>query len=64
MTDSPSEFEKAAAEKDPGLIRDFIGFMGSHKKWWLAPILLVILLFGLLVLVGGSGAAPFVYTLF
>ena len=40
-------------------------FMRERKKFWLLPIILVLLLFGaLLVLTEGSAVAPFVYTLF
>ena len=35
-----------------------------NKKWWLTPIILVLLLFGALVIMGGSNYAPFIYTLF
>jgi hypothetical protein len=41
-----------------------IGFLRANKKWWLAPILVAILLLGLLVVLGGTAAAPFIYTLF
>ena len=60
-----SDFEKAAAEQSrSGFISDLWGFLKQNKKWWLLPILVVFLLFGLLVLLGGTGAAPFIYTLF
>jgi hypothetical protein len=40
-------------------------FMRVRKKFWLAPILLVLLVFGgLVVLTQGSAVAPFIYTLF
>lgn len=40
-------------------------FMRYHKKYWLAPIVIVLLLVGLLLLVAkGSAVAPFIYTLF
>ncbi len=40
-------------------------FMRVRKKWWLAPILFVLVLFGLvIVLTQGSALAPFIYTLF
>ncbi|MGE0644921.1 MAG: DUF5989 family protein [Nitrospira sp.] len=40
-------------------------FMKERKKFWLLPILLVLLLFGtLIVLTQGSAVAPFIYTLF
>ncbi len=47
------------------LLRDLWGFMRERKKFWLAPIILVMLLLGaLLVLAQGSAVAPFIYTLF
>jgi hypothetical protein len=66
MSDKPaSEFEKAASEQAPkGLLREFWEYLGQTKKWWLLPILVVLLLFGLLVILAGTGAAPFIYTLF
>jgi len=48
----------------PSLIREFGIFLREHKKWWLAPVLLVILVMAVLVFIGGSGGAPFIYTLF
>ncbi len=39
--------------------------MSARKKWWLAPILIVLLVFGgLLILAQGSAVAPFIYTVF
>ena len=47
------------------LITDLWGFMRERKKFWLAPIILVMLaLGGLIVLAEGSAVAPFIYTLF
>ena len=47
------------------LIKDLWGFMKERKKFWLAPIIIVlILLGGLLVLAQGSAIAPFIYTIF
>lgn len=47
------------------LLRDLWGFMKARKKFWLAPIILMLLLLGsLIVLAQGSAAAPFIYTLF
>lgn len=48
--------------------RSFIGelfdFVKSHKAYMLIPILIVLLLAGLLIILGGTQAAPFIYTLF
>ena len=43
---------------------EFISFLSHNKKWWLTPIFLVLLFFSLLLVLAGSGAAPFIYTLF
>jgi hypothetical protein len=46
-------------------LRDIWGFMRERKKFWLAPILLVMILLGALIVVSqGSAVAPFIYTLF
>jgi hypothetical protein len=46
-------------------IRDIIGFFGARKKFWLVPIVVILLAFGvLIVLTSGSAIAPFIYTLF
>ena len=46
-------------------IKELLSFMRMRKKFWLAPILLVIALLGMLVVVTqGSAIAPFIYTLF
>lgn len=47
------------------LLNDLWGFMRERKKFWLAPIIAVVLLLGaLIVLSEGSAIAPFIYTLF
>ena len=47
------------------LIKDLWGFMRERKKFWLAPIIIVMLLLGaLIVFAQGSAVAPFIYTLF
>jgi hypothetical protein len=47
------------------LLKDLWGFMRERKKFWLAPIILLLLLLGALIVFGqGSVVAPFIYTLF
>jgi len=47
------------------LIKDLWGFMKARKKFWLAPLIVMLLLLGaLIVLSQGSAVAPFIYTLF
>ena len=46
-------------------LRDLWGFVMQRKKFWLLPVILVLLGFGaLIVLTGGSAIAPFIYSLF
>ena len=59
-----NEFATQAGEGRTGLAGEFTDFLKENKKWWLAPILIAILGLGLLVLLGGTAAAPFIYTLF
>ncbi len=60
-----SEFEKAAqSSAGHGIVREFWDFLRANKKWWLLPMLLILLGLGLLTMLSSSAAAPFVYTLF
>lgn len=46
-------------------LKDLWGFLGERKRFWLLPVILVLLLFGvLIVFTGGSAIAPFIYTVF
>lgn len=48
-----------------GFIKDLLTFLRVRKKLWLAPIIIVmVMLGGLLILAQGSVVAPFIYTLF
>ena len=58
---TPSEFEQEAQEDRTGLIREFWDFLKHNKKWWLLPILVVILLVSGLLVLGGTSLAPFIY---
>jgi competence protein ComGC len=46
-------------------LKDLWGFLKVRKKFWLLPLIIVLLIFGvLIVLTSGSAIAPFIYTLF
>lgn len=65
MTEKDSaRFKRLAQEQRPSLIAEFWYFLKHNKKWWLLPIVLVLLLLGLIVLLAGTSAAPFIYTIF
>jgi hypothetical protein len=47
------------------ILKDLWAFMKERKKFWLAPMILILIILGLIIVFGGSSAiAPFVYTLF
>jgi hypothetical protein len=47
------------------LVGEFYGFLKARKKWWLLPIIVVLVAVGaLLVFAQGSALAPFIYTIF
>lgn len=48
-----------------GLVSELWDYMRVRRKWWLAPIVIVMVLVGaLLVFAQGSALAPFIYTIF
>lgn len=65
-----SEEEKKSFENqnqesgNGGFVQEFIGLLKHNKKWWITPIIVCLLIFGILIILGGSSAAPFIYTLF
>jgi len=61
---TPNDFERQAAQASPGLIRELFGFLRQSRKWWLVPVFLGLLAIALLVVLGETAVAPFIYTLF
>ena len=59
-----AEFQACANQAQPSVLGELLAFVLQNKKWWLTPILMVLLLVGALIVLGGTGAAPFIYTLF
>jgi hypothetical protein len=59
------DFKDAAQQqRRSGLFGEFLYFLKTSKKWWLLPIIVVLVAFGMLVFLSGTAAAPFIYTLF
>lgn len=61
---SENKFKEEIGDEQVGIVKEFILFLKDNKKWWLLPILICLLLLGALLFLGGSAAAPFIYTLF
>ena len=57
-------FEQAQQEKQAGILKEFFLFLRHNKKYWMIPIVLTLLALALLILLGGTAVAPFIYTLF
>ena len=61
---SERTFEQQAHQPQPSIWVEFADFLRHNKKWWLTPIVVILLLLASLVILGGSGIAPFIYPLF
>ncbi len=48
-----------------GIMGELLRFLWARKLWWLIPMILALLVFGVLIILGASGVlSPFIYTLF
>jgi hypothetical protein len=60
-----SERPKSSVAVRMGIVGELFVFLWQRKLWWLIPMIVVIVLFGvLLIFAQGSAVAPFIYTLF
>lgn len=60
-----ANFEKIVADgRESSFVVELWAMLRNRKKYWLMPIVVVLLLFGVLVFLSGTAAAPFIYTLF
>ena len=59
-----SEKKFAELQGKNSLLGDLWGLIRTTKKYWLIPLILILLGLGLLIWAGGTAAAPFIYTLF
>lgn len=58
------QFQQEAERKRSNILFEFLAFLRHNKKWWMLPIVLILLIMGLLILLGGTALAPFLYPLF
>ncbi|MDG2207778.1 MAG: DUF5989 family protein [Pirellulales bacterium] len=58
------DFSRQAQGGQVGFFAEFWDFLLHNKKWWITPIVIVLLFFGVLVMLSGTAVAPFIYTLF
>jgi hypothetical protein len=64
QTTPASDFERQAQQVRQGFAAEFLEYMWRSKKWWISPIIIMLLLLAGLIILGSTGAAPFIYTLF
>ena len=62
--ETPQTPSDAELPEQLSIFGEFMFYLRENKKWWLIPIIVVMLLLGALVFLGSSPASPFIYTLF
>ena len=61
--ETASRLAKVADESTPGVLREYWLFLRYRKRWWLIPILLILLVVGLMASLSPAGVAPFIYAI-
>ncbi len=64
QTEQEASIAELAGARETGLVREYLGFLAHTRKWWLLPIVALLALTAGLVVLAGTGAAPFIYALF
>lgn len=64
MSEKEKSLQELADGGGQGVLGEIWYMLRTNKKWWLTPIVLVLLLVAGLVVLGGTGAAPFIYSIF
>ncbi len=58
------EFEAEASKRGENLFGEMWSFLSANRKWWLLPLIAVLVLVGGLLVLSSTALAPFIYTLF
>lgn len=59
-----AELAERASRARGGPLAEFWYFLRRTRKWWMAPVILALLLVGFLLVTGGTALAPLIYTVF
>lgn len=62
-TDASPDDESPFPAERSSLVGEFWAYLMENKKWWMIPILAVIVIMGILIALAATGAAPFIYPL-
>lgn len=63
-SDERSEFLASRGKRSSGVAGEVLGFLRASGKWWLAPLIVCLMLIGLALVLGGTAAGPFIYAAF
>ena len=59
-----SLFEQQAGKKPPGILLEFLDFLRQNKRWWLTPIIVILLILSFLIALTNTAIGPALYLLF
>ena len=62
--DSRNQFAQHGQEQRSGMFSDFLYLLKNNQKWWMLPLILVFVAFGVFMVLSSTGVAPFIYTVF
>ncbi|MDG1872929.1 MAG: DUF5989 family protein [Mariniblastus sp.] len=57
-------FEFQSQSRPPGIVSEFFDFLIHNKKWWLTPIILILMLFSVFIILTNTAIGPFIYIFF
>ncbi|MFO0974065.1 MAG: DUF5989 family protein [Phycisphaerae bacterium] len=63
-TSAQSDFARLGQAERTSFVSDFLYLLKTNRKWWMLPLICLLLAFGVLMILASTGAAPFIYTLF
>jgi membrane glycosyltransferase len=63
-TDQADEIARQAEETQHGILREMVDLLRYNRKWWLAPIIVGLLLASVFIVLGSTAVGPFIYALF
>ncbi len=63
-SEAAAKFADEAEQRESNIASEMFAFLRHSRKWWLAPVIVLLGICGLLIVLGGTTVAPFIYTLF
>lgn len=63
-TNEPNEFVAEGKRKRAGMFGEMLFMVRTTRKWWMMPLIALLILLGLVMLLTSTGAGPLIYTLF